>query len=108
MDGKFRTHSITIPLNLMITSPDNGMIQTYFLVGGYYSYHFGGRVGSVEINFQEMYDNQEFGLSYGFGIQGLNLQMGMTIRNGLSSILQDPASGSVTNEGVYFSLGYMF
>ena len=107
-DGNYRTHSITTPLNLLITSPDNGMVQTYFLIGGYYSYHFGGKVNGAEIDFQDLYDSQEYGLSYGFGIQVMNVQVGMTIRKGLSSILQDAASGSITNEGISFSMGYLF
>ena len=108
MDGNFRTHSITAPLYLKISSPDNGMVQTYFLLGGYYSYHFGGKVNNTSIDFQDVYDNQEFGLSYGFGVQVMNVQVGMTIRKGLTSILQDPASGNVTCEGVSLSMGYIF
>ena len=65
-------------------------------------------MNDTNIDFQDVYDNQEYGLSYGFGLQVLNVQVGMTIRKGLTSILQDPASGSVTNEGVSFSLGYIF
>ena len=107
-DGKFRTHSIITPLNLLFSSPDDDMVQTYFLIGGYYSYHFGGKVGSTDVDFQTVYDNQEFGLTYGFGFQVMNVQVGMTIRNGLSSILKDTDIGKVTNEGVLFSLGIMF
>ena len=84
------------------------MVQTYFLLGGYYSYHFGGKVNNTSIDFQDVYDNQEFGLSYGFGVQVMNVQVGMTIRKGLTSILQDPASGNVTCEGVSLSMGYIF
>ncbi|MEN8227228.1 MAG: M28 family peptidase [Bacteroidota bacterium] len=108
IDGKFRTHSITAPLNLRISSPENEMVQTYMLVGGYYSYHFGGKIDDTNIDFQDVYQNQEFGLSYGFGLQVMNVQVGMTIWKGVSSILQDPASGSVTYDGISLSLGYVF
>lgn len=107
-DGNYRTHSITTPLNLLITAPDNVMVKTYFLIGGYYTYHFGGKVNGAEIDFQDVYNSQEYGLSYGFGFQVMNIQVGMTMRKGLSSILQDAASGSITNEGISFSLGYLF
>ena len=66
MDDIFRTHSITTPLSLLITSPDDDMVQSYFLVGGYYSYHIGGKVNDSSLDFQNDYKNQEFGLSYGF------------------------------------------
>ncbi len=45
VDGKFRIHAITAPVNLMFTSTDDAMVQTYFLVGGYFSYHFGRQSG---------------------------------------------------------------
>ncbi len=107
-DGNYRTHSITTPLNLLISSTENGMVQAYFLIGGYYSYHLGGKVNSTDIDFQEVYHDQEYGLSYGFGFQVMNIQVGMTIRQGLTSILQDANSGSVTNKEISFSLGYLF
>jgi len=106
-DGKFRTHAITTPLNLLITSPDN-MVQTYIQVGGYFSYHFSGKVGNENLDIQNTYENQEFGLSYGFGLQVMNFQLGISFRRGLTSILQDPAAGSVTYKGISFSFGYMF
>ncbi len=106
--GNFRTHSITTPVTLLFSSPAENMIQTYFLFGGYFSYHFGGTVNRADIDFRNVYDNQEVGLSYGFGLQVMNVQVGMIIRNGLSNIWQDPAPGIVTNEGVFFSLGFIF
>ncbi len=88
MDGTFRTHSITTPLSLLITSPDDYMVQSYFLVGGYYSYHIGGKVNDSSLDFQNDYKNQEFGLSYGFGLQVMNFQLGISFRRGLTNLLQ--------------------
>ncbi len=34
------------------------------------------------IDYQNEYENQEFGLSYGFGFQVMNVQMGISIRRG--------------------------
>lgn len=107
-DGKLRTHSITTPLNLLITSPENELVKTYFLIGGYFSYHFGGKVDGTALDFQQEYEQQEFGMSYGFGLQVMNVQLGLCIRKGFSSLLQDSGAGSVMHEGVSFSLGYLF
>jgi len=108
LEGTFRTHSITTPLNLLITTPDNIMGQFYFLVGGYYSYHFGGKVSDTNLDFQNEYNNQEFGLNFGFGFQVLNVQMGLCFRKGLTSLWRDSDAGSVTHEGISFSMGYFF
>jgi hypothetical protein len=108
MSGNYRTHSVTTPVNLLLGPNSGAMVQTYFLFGGYYSYHFSGQLDGEPIDFQNEYDNQEFGLSYGFGFQVMNVQIGILIRNGLSSIRQDPAEGSIQQEGVAFSLGFTF
>lgn len=108
--GNFRTHSITTPLNLLFISPANEYMQTYFLFGAYYSYHFKGSQGDTPLDFQDEYAPHEFGINYGFGFQVMNVQLGICIRKGLSSLLQDPdpAGGSILHEGVTFSLGYLF
>jgi len=108
LDGNYRTHAITTPLQIMIMSPDNDMVRTFFQVGGYYSYHFGGRVGSSKIDFQNTYNNQEFGITYGFGMEVMNVQWGMYIQRGLSSLLLDQQVPGITHRNICFTLGYMF
>lgn len=110
LDGTFRSHSITTPLNIQISNPDdgNGMVRTFFHIGGYYSYHFGGKIGDVNIDFQNQYTEHEYGLSYGFGVEIMRVQWGLYIQKGLSSLLQDSNAGGVMNENVYFTLGFFF
>lgn len=107
-DGSFRTHSITAPLNLMLTSSEEEMVRTWLMAGAYYSYHFGGKVGDGSIDFQDVYENQELGISYGFGMEVMNVQLGFIFRRGLTGSMQDPATDKVTSEGFAVSLGFIF
>lgn len=106
-DGSFRTHSITTPLHVKWISPE-GMVRTWFMAGGYYSYHFGGKVGDAAIDFQDLYERQEFGISYGLGMEVMNVQLGFMFTRGLNSTLQDAASGKVTSEGFSVTMGFIF
>jgi len=107
-DGRFRTHAITAPLNLQFSSPGSGMFRSYFQVGGYYTYYFGGSVGGDRIDFEDTYRDQEFGISFGLGFEIMNIQWGVCFRNGLTGILQDEDAGRIVSENIYFTLGYTF
>ncbi|MCK5135724.1 MAG: M28 family peptidase [Bacteroidales bacterium] len=108
MDGTFRTHSVTTPLSLLITTPDNAVFRTYLQLGGYYSYHFGGKLGDDKIDFQDAFNVHEFGITYGFGFEIMNVQWGVYMQKGLSELLQDPARTAMTHKNVYFMLGFIF
>jgi len=107
-DGTFRTHSVTTPLNLLITSPQSAGVRTYFQIGGYYCYHFGGKMGDIKIDFQDEYANQEYGMGYGFGLEVMNVQMGLNIRRGLSGLNRDSDATGMRQESIYFNLGFTF
>lgn len=107
-EGIFRTHSITTPLNLLITTPYNGPFRAYFQLGGYYSYHFGGNLGNEPIDFQDIYTPHEYGISYGIGFELMNVQWGLYLQKGLSGLLRDQAGSEMMHENVYFMLGYIF
>ena len=107
-NGTFRTHSVTTPLSVLITTPDNGGFRAYFQLGGYYSYHFGGTLGNDPIDFQDIYTPHEYGITYGIGFELMNVQWGLYLQKGLSGLLQDQAGPDMMNDNVYFMLGYIF
>lgn len=107
-DGTFRSHAITTPLTLQLSSPQNSMVRSYFKAGGFYSYHFGGTIGNERIDYEQIYNNREYGYTYGFGMAVMNIQMEVNIRNGLSSLLRDTDASPVTQNMVCFTLGVIF
>lgn len=107
-DGRFRTHAVTVPLNLQFSSPGSGMFRTYFQAGGYYTHLFGGMVGGDRIDFENTYSDREFGISYGIGFEIMNIQWSVSFRNGLTGILQDKDAGRIVRENLFFTLGYTF
>jgi hypothetical protein len=106
--GNFRTHSLTTPLNLLLTTPDEGYVRFYLMLGGYYSYHFGGKAGDISMDFDTEFSPHEFGISYGVGMEAMNVQMGLYFQRGLSNLFQEPGNVDIVHQNIYFSLGFMF
>ena len=108
-DGNFRTHSLTVPLNLLITTPDNrgSGLRTYLQLGGYYSRHFTGKVGGRDIDFLEVYNRDEYGITYGFGFEIMRFDYGIYFQRALSGLFRDQDQ-KVIHEHVYFQMGFTF
>lgn len=108
-DGNFRTHSLTVPLNLLISSPDRSGsgLMAFLQIGGYYSRHFIGKAGGSAIDFTTEYNNQEYGINYGFGFQIMRFQYGVYFQRALSGMFRDQDQQVVHNH-VYFQLGFTF
>lgn len=105
-NGVFRTHSVTTPLNFQIAGGDSDF-RTYLQLGGYFSYHFGGNIGGTSIDFENEFSDQEYGLTFGFGFEIMNVQWGFTFLKGLTDL--NLVSGNrILQENFYFTLGYIF
>jgi aminopeptidase YwaD len=107
-DGHFRTHAVTIPLNLQISTPGSGIFRSFFQAGGYYTHYFAGTAGGANIDFQDTYEDHGFGINYGVGFEIMKVQWGVSFRKGLTSILRDEDAGRIVNESICFILGYKF
>jgi aminopeptidase YwaD len=109
-EGNFRTHSVTVPLNLLISNPDDSGIgvKTYLQIGGYYSRHFAGKAGDNTIDFLNVYNNQEYGLTWGFGFEVMRFQYGVYFQRAFSGLYKDRDAERVIQENVYFQMGFTF
>lgn len=106
--GNFRTHSITTPFNLLLATSEKEYVRFYLQAGAYYSYHFGGKAGDISMDFDTEFSPHEFGITYGFGMEAMNVQMGLYFQRGLSNLVQEPSNLDIVHQNIYFSLGFMF
>ena len=106
--GVFRTHSLTTPVNLLLMTSDNEYVRTYFEFGGYYSYYFGGNIAGTPIDFDNDFNNQEYGLTFGAGFEVMKMvQVGIYFQRGISDLNQ-VAGDRISHENIYFKLGFLF
>lgn len=109
-DGKFRLHSVTTPVKLIIGSKMEPSIRQRFFasVGGFYSYHFAGSLNKEALDFGNVYDQSGMGINYGIGLEFMSGFIELEFKNGLTNILLQENLGKVRNRGVYFTFGYLF
>jgi len=106
-DGVLRKHSLTTPLNLLVMTNEDQFVRAYAQVGGYFSSHFGGQISGTPLDFDNDFSSTEYGIIYGIGVEGMNMQMGLWIQRGLSDFNKQP-DNRISQQTVYFTLGFMF
>ncbi len=108
--GNFRTHSLTVPLSIVLgTKMNQDIHQRFFVtVGAYYSYHFAGTVGGKKMDFENDFDRDETGLVYGIGLEVMSVVVGVDFRYGLTELAKGAGYNEFRNRGTFFTLGYFF
>ncbi len=109
-EGTINANNITVPLSLVLQTPNNSMAGMDIFLGVYYSYCFYGEQKSRETNFNTIYNRNEGGLTWGFGLYMLPVKIGFTSRIELSNFNRHPNSDNayLRNRTNYFTLTYIF
>lgn len=107
-DGVYRSHSLTVPLSIQLLTSELEFVRSYFQIGGYYAYNFAGNIGGTAIDFDNGWERNEFGISFGVGMEVMEMvQMGVYFQKGLSDLHQQP-DNRIVQESLYFQIGFMF
>lgn len=109
-DGNLRMHAVTVPVNIMLTSGDPVSFNpmAYLLAGGYYSYNFAGKIGDIETDFENDFESEEYGFTFGVGFQIQKVQLGFYRKLGLTDITKESPTGEIRSNSSYFSFGLLF
>ncbi len=106
--GTFRRHSVTVPLNIQLLTPGSPGSGRLFVFGGpYYRFNFGGKNAGETIDFDQVFESNEWGLSFGAGFQMAPFQISYTSRRGFSNILQNN-DVKVMDTNNYFTVSLRF
>ena len=109
--GNIRTHAITTPISIGLSSPDDSYVRTWVQAGGYFSYQFAGKQGDQSMDFDNEYNQNEYGICFGIGMEAMKMiQMGFYYQHGLSSLFKDthPSGWDPVHQNFYFMLGFVF
>ncbi len=107
--GTVSTDNLTVPLSLVFQSIDGG-IGTDFFFGGYYSYRLNGKQGAEIMDFENTFNRNEFGLTYGVGLVVRPFKIGFTNRTALTNFTKFPndVNAHIKNRANYFTIGFVF
>jgi len=108
--GTISTNNITVPLSLVLQTPEMTLVGGDIFFGGYYSYRFTGKQSGETIDFENTFNRNEFGLNFGFDIFLKPLKFGYTFRIPLTDFAQSVGSynGNIRNRVLYLSFIYTF
>ncbi len=106
--GNFRTHSISIPVSLVLASKMNYGGRFYVNLGAYYSYHINGTANGESLDFVNTYNNTETGLVIGLGFELNSFIVGLNFKRGLSNMVKEENINGFKNRAFYLSIGYLF
>jgi hypothetical protein len=112
------TENLTIPLSLVVQHLQYGQGVDFF-IGGYYAYRFDGRYSRnksifdlfpKEIDFENDFNREEFGLTWGFGFYVRPFKIGFTNRRALTNFskIANADNAHIRNRTNYFTIGLMF
>ena len=107
--GTIAINKLTVPVSFVLQTLELGMGFDLF-IGGYYSYHFDGKQGNEKIDFENTFNRQEGGFTYGLGMSLGSVKIGFTGRNALTNFTKSANDNNayLRNRTNYFTLTYLF
>jgi hypothetical protein len=89
--GILRTHAVTVPVSLLLTTPDErGMgVRSYFQLGGYYSYAFAGQENGTPLDFADEYNDTDYGMVIGVGMEIMHVRVGFVYQGSFVDFTTD-------------------
>ena len=108
--GTFATSNITVPLSLVLQTPDRSFFGVDFFFGGYYSYRFAGKQGKDKMDFENIFNRHESGLTFGFSMFFRPFTLGIAGRMALTDLtkIPDADNAHLQNKTAFLTLRYMF
>jgi aminopeptidase YwaD len=108
-EGIFRRYSLYVPVNLHynIVNEYDGLFKVYPFAGGYFIYTFDGKNGEDKLDFDNDYNNQEWGMNLGLGMDIKKFQAKITWRRGLSELSRNDEN-DINSSAWFISFGYKF
>lgn len=110
-DGTLRTHEVSIPVNIRLSLSPASSASTfisndfYIFTGPYYSYRFGGGLGGKDMDFDNTFRREDYGIQGGFGFEIMNFQLQISRFRSFRSI---DRTTTIMPYGMMWTLGLRF
>jgi hypothetical protein len=115
--GTIATNNITVPLSFVFQTPDHKDIMKRMFrfdvsIGGYYAHRFSGTMDGEKMDFENTFNREEWGLTYGFGLElrPIRTRIGFINRSSFTNLMQErnADNASLRNRTSYFTMTYIF
>ena len=109
-NGNMRIHAINTPCSILLDMISADMVDShiYLFFGGYHSYAFAGKVGAKKVDFDNQINRTDYGINYGISMEVMRFQLGVTVKQGITDLLNSKVPGNIRTRAGFLSLGYKF
>ena len=108
--GDINTHSITVPLNILLQTPPSTTMSAAFFVGPYYKHNFSGKQLDTSLDFDNQFYRNEGGFNFGIELRVAHIRMGITSRQALTNItrVKNEDGAYLRNRSIFYMVSYVF
>jgi hypothetical protein len=108
--GTIATDNLTVPLSLVVPFYLNSVKFADLFFGGYYGYRFEGKQDKKKIDFENTFNRNEGGLTFGLGIYLRPIRIGYASRMALTNFTKssNDDNAHIRNRTNYFTITYIF
>jgi Peptidase family M28 len=108
--GKFRMHSISPQIDLLLTTPSEDLSRPtgFVSIGGFYRHNFKATRSGSSFDFSGQFRSNENGLKLGAGVFYNKIQISYIYKYGLSEANCNDTDGSIYNRSSYMSVVKFF
>ena len=108
--GDITLHGITVPLNLVLQTPSSSTFGIAFSVGPYYNYKLKGQQQGDPLDFENIFNREEFGLNMGYEVWISKIRLCFTNRQAFTdfSRIKNDVGAHLRYRVTYVTLGFTF
>jgi len=108
--GTVSTHSITVPVNVMLQTSTASYSGVAIFAGPYYSRKFSGKQGNATLDFTNLYNRNEAGINYGIELRLFAVRLGIARRHAYTHFTQtkNDEGAHIRNRCFFATLSYDF
>ncbi|MBP8850650.1 MAG: M20/M25/M40 family metallo-hydrolase [Breznakibacter sp.] len=107
-DGTMQLQQVATPVHLLWGFDNRNVGNIYFMFGGYYKYILSGKDGGKKIDYSNDYNREQYGVSYGFGVDVMKVQVNFISQYSINGLYKDSSMEDIRETGFYLNLGYRF
>jgi hypothetical protein len=108
--GNISTHSITVPLNILLQTPSSSSMGAAIFVGPYYRHFFSGKQQDTSLEFDNHFYRNEGGINYGVEVRVAMIRIGLTNRQAFTNFTRtkNEDGAYLRNRSIFATIGYIF
>ena len=108
--GNISTHSITVPLNILLQTPSASSAGAAVFAGPYYRHFFSGKQQNTPLEFDNLFYRNEGGINYGVEVRVAMIRIALTNQQAFTNFTRTKNENDafLRNRSIFTTISYIF